>query len=218
VEGSLSVLARRELNRRVLEALAAALDREVDLARLVHHAREAGDVEAVLRWAPEAARQARRWRPIARPSATIGRRSRAPGGSPRRSGSTCWRPTRWRPICRGSPPRRSRPAGPPWSCGRPPGTGSAAAARRRRAVRRAAHRLPAQSRTTPGFCGFQYVLAEHGRAVGILWYEQPEDLDGITQLVGSWFQDHIAPRLAGPETAVRGRVVINMTPPRTTRT
>jgi hypothetical protein len=68
-----------------------------------------------------------------------------------------------------------------------------------------------------GFCGFQYVLAEQGRAVGILWYEQPEDLDGITQLVGSWFQDHIAPRLAGPETAVRGRVVVNMTP-RTTRT
>jgi len=58
VEGSLSALARRELNRRVLEALAAAPDREVDLARLVHHAREAGDVEAVLRWAPEAARQA----------------------------------------------------------------------------------------------------------------------------------------------------------------
>jgi hypothetical protein len=69
----------------------------------------------------------------------------------------------------------------------------------------------------PGFGGFQYVLAEQGRAVGILWYEQPEDLDGITQLVGSWFQDHIAPRLAGPETALRGRVVVNMTP-RTTRT
>src|SRR5215211_4724224 len=70
----------------------------------------------------------------------------------------------------------------------------------------------------PGFRGFQYVLAEQGRAVGILWYEQPEDLDGITQLVGSWFQDHITPRLAGPETAVRGRVVVNMTPPRTTKT
>jgi DNA-binding transcriptional ArsR family regulator len=70
----------------------------------------------------------------------------------------------------------------------------------------------------PGFRGFQYVLAERGRAVGILWYEQPEDLDGITQLVGTWFQDHIAPRLAGPETAVRGRVVVNMTPLRTTRT
>jgi hypothetical protein len=69
----------------------------------------------------------------------------------------------------------------------------------------------------PGFRGFQYVLAEQGRAVGILWYERPEDLDGITQLVGSWFQDHIAPRLAGPETAMRGRVVVNMTP-RTTRT
>jgi len=71
---------------------------------------------------------------------------------------------------------------------------------------------------TRGFCGFQYVLAEHGRAIGILWYEQPEDLDGITQLVGTWFQAHIAPRLAGPETAVRGRVVVNMAPPHTTRT
>jgi hypothetical protein len=65
----------------------------------------------------------------------------------------------------------------------------------------------------PGFCGFQYVLAEQGRAIGILWYEQPEDLDGITQLVGTWFQDHIAPRLAEPETAVRGRVVVNLTRP-----
>jgi DNA-binding CsgD family transcriptional regulator len=58
VEGSLSALARRELNRRVLEVLAGAPDRRVDLARLVHHAREAGDVEAVLCYAPEAARQA----------------------------------------------------------------------------------------------------------------------------------------------------------------
>jgi hypothetical protein len=70
----------------------------------------------------------------------------------------------------------------------------------------------------PGFRGFQYVLAEQGRAIGILWYERPEDLDGITQLVGTWFQDHIAPRLVRPETAVRGRVVVNLTPPRTTRT
>jgi tetratricopeptide (TPR) repeat protein len=58
VEGALPALTRRELNRRVLEALAAAPEREVDLARLVHHAREAGDTEAVLRYAPEAARQA----------------------------------------------------------------------------------------------------------------------------------------------------------------
>jgi DNA-binding CsgD family transcriptional regulator/tetratricopeptide (TPR) repeat protein len=58
VEGALSVLARRELNRRVLEVLAGAPEREVDLARLVHHAREAGDVEAVLGYGPEAARQA----------------------------------------------------------------------------------------------------------------------------------------------------------------
>ena len=67
----------------------------------------------------------------------------------------------------------------------------------------------------PGFRGFQYVLADHGKAVGILLYDQPEDLDGITQLAGNWFHDHIAPRLAGPETAVRGRVVVNMTPPHT---
>jgi DNA-binding CsgD family transcriptional regulator len=58
VEGSLPALARRELNRRVLEVLAAAPAGRVDLARLVHHAREAGDAEAVLRYGPEAARQA----------------------------------------------------------------------------------------------------------------------------------------------------------------
>jgi DNA-binding CsgD family transcriptional regulator len=58
VEGSLSPLGRRELNRRVLAVLAGAPEREVDVARLVHHAREAGDSDAVLRSAPEAARQA----------------------------------------------------------------------------------------------------------------------------------------------------------------
>jgi DNA-binding CsgD family transcriptional regulator/tetratricopeptide (TPR) repeat protein len=56
VEGSLPVLDRRELNRRVLTALIAAGG--VDLARLVHHARRSGDIEAVLRYGPEAARQA----------------------------------------------------------------------------------------------------------------------------------------------------------------
>ena len=70
----------------------------------------------------------------------------------------------------------------------------------------------------PGFRGLQYLLAEHGRAVGILWYDQPEDLDAITELVGTWFQDHITPRLARPETAVRGRVVVDMTPPHTAAT
>jgi hypothetical protein len=70
----------------------------------------------------------------------------------------------------------------------------------------------------PGFRGFQYVLAEHGRAIGILWYDQPEDLDAITELVGTWFQDNIAPRLAGPETAMRGRVVVGTPPPRAATT
>jgi ATP/maltotriose-dependent transcriptional regulator MalT len=58
VEDALSPLTRRELNRRVLEALAGAPERRVDLARLVHHAREAGDTDAVLRYGPEAARKA----------------------------------------------------------------------------------------------------------------------------------------------------------------
>jgi hypothetical protein len=67
--------------------------------------------------------------------------------------------------------------------------------------------LPKASRH-PGFRGFQYVLGGHGHAIGILWYEQPKDLDGITELVGGWFRDHISPRLAEPETAMRGRVVV----------
>nr|BFE85988.1 hypothetical protein GCM10020093_085890 [Planobispora longispora] len=67
VEDSLSALSRRELNRRILRALSATRDREaytarpgreVDIARLVHHARQADDAEAVLRHAPAAARQA----------------------------------------------------------------------------------------------------------------------------------------------------------------
>jgi DNA-binding CsgD family transcriptional regulator len=58
VEGSLSTMGRRELNRRVLRVLTGAAEREVDVARLVHHAREAGDIDAVLRYAPDAARQA----------------------------------------------------------------------------------------------------------------------------------------------------------------
>lgn len=92
VEDSLSAMARRDLNRRILRVLAASGGRQgpasspssspspgpdprpgpgpspgsghgghrrgVDVARLVHHAREAGDTAAVLRYAPEAARQA----------------------------------------------------------------------------------------------------------------------------------------------------------------
>jgi tetratricopeptide (TPR) repeat protein len=58
VEASLSPLARRQLHRRILPVLADANRGRVDIARLVHHAREAGDSQAVLRYAPEAARQA----------------------------------------------------------------------------------------------------------------------------------------------------------------
>jgi hypothetical protein len=67
--------------------------------------------------------------------------------------------------------------------------------------------LPKVSRH-PGFRGFHYVLGEQGHAIGILWYEHPTDLDGITELLGGWFRDHISPRLAEPETVMRGRVVV----------
>ena len=56
VEDSLTPLRRRELNARVLDALEAAGER--DPARLVHHARHAGDAAAIRRLAPLAARAA----------------------------------------------------------------------------------------------------------------------------------------------------------------
>jgi len=58
VEGSISALGRRSLHRRVLQVLSDTQGRGVDIARLVHHARQADDADAVLRYAPEAARQA----------------------------------------------------------------------------------------------------------------------------------------------------------------
>ena len=56
VEDGLSPLRRRELNRLVLGTLEAA--GEPDPARLVHHARHAGDAAAIRRLAPQAARAA----------------------------------------------------------------------------------------------------------------------------------------------------------------
>lgn len=54
VEASLGAEERRRLNRSVLEALAD----DEDPARIVHHAREAGDVEVLVTHAPRAARAA----------------------------------------------------------------------------------------------------------------------------------------------------------------
>jgi class 3 adenylate cyclase len=58
VEGSLSAPGRRDLHRRVLRVLSGAERPGVDIARLVHHARAADDSDAVLRYAPVAARRA----------------------------------------------------------------------------------------------------------------------------------------------------------------
>ena len=56
VLGSLSAIRRQALHRRALEALRAMPG--IDLARLAHHAEAAQDRDAVLAFAPEAARQA----------------------------------------------------------------------------------------------------------------------------------------------------------------
>jgi DNA-binding CsgD family transcriptional regulator/tetratricopeptide (TPR) repeat protein len=56
VEDELSPMRRAELDARVLEALRAR--QGIDPARIVHHARRAGDAPAILAAAPEAARSA----------------------------------------------------------------------------------------------------------------------------------------------------------------
>ena len=58
VESSLTAFDRRQLNQRVLALLSVPDAGAVDLARLVHHAREAADVAAILRHGPEAAERA----------------------------------------------------------------------------------------------------------------------------------------------------------------
>jgi hypothetical protein len=68
--------------------------------------------------------------------------------------------------------------------------------------------LPKASRH-PGFRGFQYVLGGQGHAVGILWYEQPTDLDGITELSAVGSATTSRRGSPEPETAMRGRVVVD---------
>ena len=55
MEESLTPQRRRDLNQFVFKALAA---QEADVARVVHHARQAGDAVAIARYAPEAGRRA----------------------------------------------------------------------------------------------------------------------------------------------------------------
>ena len=58
VEASLSAPRAAQLHARVLAALSNLPEGAVSLAARVHHAQGAGDAEAVLRWAPQAAREA----------------------------------------------------------------------------------------------------------------------------------------------------------------
>jgi len=56
VESAIQPRYRRMLHRLVMEVL---ITRDADPARIVHHGEQAGDVQALLRFGPEAARQAR---------------------------------------------------------------------------------------------------------------------------------------------------------------
>jgi DNA-binding CsgD family transcriptional regulator len=56
IEESLSPHRRIALHRRALQALTAPPDGDADMARLAYHAEAAGDIDAVLRFAPAAAR------------------------------------------------------------------------------------------------------------------------------------------------------------------
>jgi DNA-binding CsgD family transcriptional regulator/tetratricopeptide (TPR) repeat protein len=58
VEGSIAPARKLELHRRALAALASDAATNPDLARLAHHAEAAGDVDAVLQFAPAAAARA----------------------------------------------------------------------------------------------------------------------------------------------------------------
>ncbi len=58
VEEAIAPTRRLALHRAAIEALAARSEKNPDFARLAHHAEAAGDVAAVLRWAPRAAQRA----------------------------------------------------------------------------------------------------------------------------------------------------------------
>ncbi len=58
IEGSLLPARRQQLHAQVLEALRSRKSDQIALSRLVHHATQAADRDAVLRFAPAAAKQA----------------------------------------------------------------------------------------------------------------------------------------------------------------
>ena len=75
VEESLSATRRVELHRSVLETLSDPPYGSPDFARLAHHAEAAGDAEAVQRFAPRAAEQARVGRRLPRGGSAVRPRS-----------------------------------------------------------------------------------------------------------------------------------------------
>jgi DNA-binding CsgD family transcriptional regulator len=93
IESSLPEPVARSLHAAVLQALEQAPAREASLARLVHHATRAGDHRAVLRHAPEAARQAQQRGALREAAAHYGvalRHAEAAGEADDAGRMSCW--------------------------------------------------------------------------------------------------------------------------------
>ena len=99
---------RRRLHRSALAALERAVP-PVDVARLAHHAEEAGDANAVLRFSPAGGRAAQAVGAHRAAAAHFARAVRTPTGSRRRNGRSSARPLRRRARRAGSPRRPSTP-------------------------------------------------------------------------------------------------------------
>jgi predicted ATPase len=115
VEASLPPTRRQALHARILRALLASEGVDVSLARLAHHASLAEDPAQVLRFVPQAARQAAAR--SARPSRITERRSNTRRSSRRSHEPSCWMrwPTSW--WWSGLSQRRWRPVNRRWRSG-----------------------------------------------------------------------------------------------------
>ena len=97
------------LNQRVLDAL---IDHDgSDVSRIVHHAAQAGDQDAIIRYGPAAARDAARAGAHREAVAHFGLVLEHETGSPRVSVPNCWPSTRSSATRSGRSTRRSKPGG-----------------------------------------------------------------------------------------------------------
>ena len=109
IAGSVPAARLIALNQHVLAAL---IDHDgSDVSRIVHHAAQAGDQDAIIRYGPAAGRDAARAAPTVRRSPTSVSYSSTRTGSPRVSGPSYWPSTRSSATRSERSTRRSKPGG-----------------------------------------------------------------------------------------------------------